>query len=162
MARLDARLEAGEAVVFRTRLHPIVLAGTIGLAAFVAGVTALIVMRNDLPGETIVRLWVAAAAVAAVAFVSPLARWRTFELLLTARRVLATVRVFRERAVDLPLREVEAVTVDRTLGGRLLGYGTVHVFARGDGVETFARVAQAEALREAILRQLPSRAARAR
>jgi hypothetical protein len=162
MARRGAALESDETVVFQTGLHPVVLGGTVGLAAFVVGVTALIVFRNDLPGGTVVRLWLAAAVVVAVAFVSPLARWRTFAMVLTSRRLLATVRVLRAQTVEVPLRDLEAVSVEQTWVGRLLGYGTVHVLGRNGELESFPRVASANALRDAVLRQAPSRATRAR
>src|SRR5262245_20043866 len=162
MARKDAGLESDETVVFRTGLHPVVLAGTLGLAAFVAGVAALIVVRNDLPAATVARLWLAAAVVVVVAFVSPLARWWTFTILLTPRRVRATVRVLRAQTVEVPLKDLGAVSVGQTWVGRLLGYGTVHLLERGGELESFARVARANELRDAILRQGSSRAARAR
>jgi hypothetical protein len=153
--------EPGEEVLFRARLHPVALAGTLGFAAFVVGVTALIVLRNELPAATVVRLWTVAALVVVAASLPPFLRWRTTELAVTSRRVVAGVRVLRRRTVEVPLRDLEAVAVDQTLGGRLLGYGTVHLLGRGGTVESFPRVAAAERLREAILRQVPSRAARA-
>jgi hypothetical protein len=58
--------------------------------------------------------------------------------------------------------DVEAVEVEQTLGGRLLGYGTLRVLAHDDRVEIFPRVARADALREAVRRPASPRARRVR
>lgn len=146
-------LEPGEEIVFRTRLHPMVLGGTVGFAAFVLGVVALIVARNELPAPTVVRLWAAGAAVAALALAPPLARWWTSEFAVTRRRLLVRVGLIRGPRLALPIGEIEEIGVERTLGGRLLGYGTLHIVpSRGDE-ELFPRVAAAEALHEAVVRE---------
>lgn len=146
-------LEPGEEVVFRTRLHPMVLGGTLGFAAFVLGVVALIVARNELPGATVAWLWAVGVAVVALALAAPVARWWTSEFAVTRRRLLVRVGLIRGARLALPIGEIEEIGVERTLGGRLLGYGTVHIVpARGDE-ELFPRVAAAEALHEAVQRE---------
>jgi hypothetical protein len=146
-------LEPGEEVVFRTRLHPMVLGGTLGFAAFVLGVVGLIVARNELSAATVAQLWVVGGAIVLLALAGPVARWWTSEFAVTRRRLLVRVGLIRGSRLALPIGEIEEIGVERTLGGRLLGYGTLHIVpSRGDE-ELFPRVAAAEALHDAVERE---------
>jgi len=151
----DAR-GPGEQVVFRTRLHPVVFAGAAGSSALVIGIVTLIVHRNELSGDTIRLLWLVAALLVALAFVSPYVRWRTSEFAVTSRRVLVKVGLLSVHTLELLIPKVEAIGVDQTIAGRLLGYGTLRIVGTGGTVEAFPRVAEPQALREAVLRQAPS------
>jgi uncharacterized membrane protein YdbT with pleckstrin-like domain len=57
--------------------------------------------------------------------------------------------------VELLLPKVEAIAVDQTLAGRLLGYGTLRIVGTGGTVEAFPRVSRPQGLREAVARQAP-------
>jgi uncharacterized membrane protein YdbT with pleckstrin-like domain len=46
--------------------------------------------------------------------------------------------------------KIESVDVDQSLLGRLLNYGTIHVFGTGEGIESLRRIAAPLALRNAI------------
>jgi uncharacterized membrane protein YdbT with pleckstrin-like domain len=153
MGYVEKRLEPGEGVVFRTRLHPVIFAGTVTFAAFVIAATTLIVVRNELTAATIAYLWLGAGLIMALGFASPLVRWLTSEFAVTTRRVLMRVGVVHSQRLEAPVNRVEDVSVDQTLWGRLLGYGTVRVVLRGDLEEVFGRVAGADALRDAVRRQ---------
>jgi len=162
MSYVEKHLTPGEEIAFRTRLHPVIFAGTATFAACVIGATALIVARNELAPETVRLLWLAAVAIVAVSFSSPYLRWRTSEFAVTNRRVLVKVGLLSVHTVELLLPKVEAIAVDQTIAGRLFGYGTLRIVGTGGSVEAFPRVAQPEALREAVVRQAPRSAARAR
>jgi len=149
MGSLDRHLDADERIVFRTRLHPVVFTGAVGFAAFVIGVAALVVVRNPLAPGTARTLLLGGLAVAAGGFVMPVLRWRRTEFAVTPRRLLATVGLLPARVVELRHGEA-AVEVEQTLGGRLLGYGTVVL---GDVV--FHRVARALVLQAAVPRAVP-------
>lgn len=160
MGYLDRHLAPDERVVFRTRLHPVVFAGTVWFAGFVVGTVALIVARNELAADTIRVLWLAAVVIVVSTFVSPYLRWRSSEFAVTTRRVLVKVGLVSVHTVELRTPEVDAIGVDQPLWGRLLGYGTLRVVGTGGTVETFPRVARPDAFREAVQRQTP-RSARA-
>src|SRR5438552_7920660 len=155
MSYTESHLAPEEQIVFRTRLHPIVFASNAFFAAFVLGVAALIVVRNDLPPPTVRLLWLAAAAIALGSLAPPYLRWRSSEFAVTDRRVLVKIGLLSVHTLELLLSKVEAIGVDQTIGGRLLGYGTLRIVGTGGTVETFARVAQPQALREAVVRQAP-------
>src|SRR5689334_2578835 len=163
MGYVEKHLAPDEEIAFRTRLHPVVFAGTVTFAACVIGATALIVARNELAPETVRLLWLAAAGIIVVSFVSPYLRWRTSEFAVTNRRVLVKVGLLSVHTVELLLGKVEAIAVDQPLTGRLLGYGTLRVVGTGGSVEAFPRVARPDAFRDAVVRQSPrSAASRAR
>ena len=152
MASIDSQLAPGEQVVFRTRLHPIVLGGTAGFAAFVIGSTALIIARNELSPATIRWMCLAAAAIVLVSAAPPVLRWWRSEFAVTNRRLVATVGVWSVQRVEVPAPTADAIGVEQTLGGRWLDYGTVRLGRSGDDVDVFSRVARATALRDAAVR----------
>ncbi|HSV06779.1 MAG TPA: PH domain-containing protein [Candidatus Binatus sp.] len=153
MPYIDRHLAPGEHVVFRTRFHPVMFAGTLFFALCVVGVAALIVHRNALAPETVRLLWLAAVLTIIISFVSPYLRWRTSEFAVTTRRVLVKVGLVSIHTVELLLPKGEAIGVDQPLAGRLLGYGTLRLVGTGGTVEIFPRVARAEAVREAVVSQ---------
>ena len=161
MSYIDRHLTAGETVVFRTRLHPVVFAGTVLFAASVIGIVVLIVARNDLPAESVRLLWLAGIVVALGSFVTPVLRWRTSEFAVTTSRVLVKVGLVSVHTLELMLPKVEAIGVDQPIAGRILGYGTLRIVGTGGTVEEFARVASPDGLRDAVVRQT-SRGATAR
>jgi uncharacterized membrane protein YdbT with pleckstrin-like domain len=155
MSYVEKHLTPDEEVAFHTRLHPVIFAGTATFAAFVIGATMLIIARNALAPQTIALLWLAAALVVVGSFAAPYLRWRTSEFAVTNRRVLVKVGLLSIHTVELLLPKVEAIAVDQTLAGRLLGYGTLRIVGTGGTVEVFPRVGRPDALREAIARQAP-------
>ena len=163
MGYVEKHLAPGEQVVFSTRLHPVIFASTMAFTAFVFGAIALIVSRNELTRQTVVILW-AAGLVIALGSLAPLwVRWKTSEFAVTDRRVLVKIGLLSVHTLELLLPKVEAIGVDQTIWGRMLGYGTLRVTGTGGTVEAFARVAHPQALREAVVRQAPgSPAARRR
>jgi hypothetical protein len=153
MAYVDSQLGPGEQVLFRTRLHPVVLAGTVGFSAFVVGCAALIIARNELAPATVRWLCLAAAAIVLASALPPVLRWWRSEFAVTNRRLLARVGLYRVHCVEVPAPTGDAIGVEQTLPGRLLDYGTVRLGRSGSGSEVFVRVARAQALREAVVQQ---------
>jgi uncharacterized membrane protein YdbT with pleckstrin-like domain len=149
----DRQLGPGEEVLARTRLHPVIFAEAATFATFVLGTAALIIARNELAPDTVRLLWLVAAVLGALAFVSPYLRWRISEFTVTTRRVIVKSGLLSRHALELPLPKVETIAVDKTLCGRWLGYGTLRLVGKGDTVDEYPRVRGAEVLREAALRQ---------
>src|SRR5947208_12712937 len=137
MGYIDKHLAPGEQVVFRTRLHPVIFAGTAAFAAFVLGAVALIVSRNELAPRTVALLWLAGVLVGPGSLLPLYVRWRTSEFAVTDRRVLVKVGLLSVHTLVVLLPKVEAIGVDQTVGSRLLGYGTVRIVRNGGAVEAF-------------------------
>jgi hypothetical protein len=159
MGYVDRHLGPGEQVVFRTRLHPVVFTGSLTFALFVAGATALIIARNELAPATIRWLLLAAVATIVVSGAPTALRWWASDFAVTNCRLLARVGLRAADVVEVAGPAPNAVTVQQTLAGRLLGYGTVRLAAGGGSAEVFPRVARAGALREAFLRETRAGAA---
>jgi hypothetical protein len=154
-------LAADEEVICRTRLHPIALVGTATFALFVAGVVALIVSRNELTLRAIGYLCLGGLVAVLLGSFTALRRWRLTEFAVTPRRLL--VRSGRRAVQGYEARTLSKVEVGETWLGRRLDYGTIDIADAQGPLASFRSVNHARALREALLRQVPSRArARAR
>jgi uncharacterized membrane protein YdbT with pleckstrin-like domain len=154
MPYVDRHLAPQERVVFRTRLHPVIFGNAVGFAAFVIFAATMIILHNDLAPATVRLVCLVTAAIAALGFVSPLVSWRTSEFAVTDRRVMIKVGLLSVHTVELLNPKVEAIGVDQTLAGRLLGYGTLRITGTGGTVEAFPRVARPDALRDAVMGQV--------
>ena len=160
MSYVDKHLAPDEHVVFVTRLHPVIFTSAAGFAAFVVLAAALIIRHNDLPSETNRLVALVGGAIAVVSLIPPFVRWQTSEFAVTDRRVLVKVGFLSVHTVELLLAKVEAIGVDQTLGGRLLGYGTLRITGTGGTVESFPLVAWPLMLRDAVLGQTQAAAPR--
>src|SRR2546426_4559076 len=125
MAYIDNPLAPGEQVVFRTRLHPVIFAGTATFAAFVLGAVALIVSRNELSPRTVALLWLAGVVIGPGSLLPLYVRWRTSEFAVTDRRGLGKGGGLSVRTLEGGLSKGAALGGDQTNGGRRLGYGTL-------------------------------------
>jgi uncharacterized membrane protein YdbT with pleckstrin-like domain len=156
MAALDRHLAPDEAVVVRTRLHPIVFGDATFFALFVIGVVVLVVARNELAPRTVSLLALAAALLIVASFTPPAVRWWRSGFAVTDRRVLAQVGIFSAQVVEASLGRSTAVRIEQNMWGRLFGYATLRLAGKDGAVEVFPQVARAAALRDAIAR--PGRA----
>ena len=59
-------------------------------------------------------------------------KFRTTELAVTNRRVIAKFGVFRRRTFELNVDRVEAIQVEQSVWGRLFGYGTLRIAGAGN------------------------------
>lgn len=73
----------------------------------------------------------------------------TTELAVTDRRVVAKVGLISRTAVEIPLAKVESVSINQTVVGRLLGYGSVVLHGTGGNITPFKNIADPMALRKA-------------
>ncbi len=76
------------------------------------------------------------------------------EFVITTRRLIAKRGVVSRRTMETLLEKVEAVSVDQSLFGRILGYGTVTVQGTGGTKESFSMVSQPLQLRKVIHEQI--------
>ncbi|MGH7344456.1 MAG: PH domain-containing protein [Candidatus Rokuibacteriota bacterium] len=146
MSYIDETLLADEHVVYRTALHWIIFAR--GLLVLVVGAAVLIaVPAVPLAGTVIVLLGVAQ-------LIPPLVAYNTTELGVTNKRMIVKVGFIRRRTVELLLRQVEALSVDQSLTGRMLGYGSITLTGTGGVREVFHRVRAPLELRRRIQGQV--------
>jgi uncharacterized membrane protein YdbT with pleckstrin-like domain len=114
---------ADEEVCLEARRHGIVLVRPLVWALVLAGVGGVLL---TLPGY----LSVAGAGVVAVGAVVALRavwKWERTRMVVTNEKVFVVDGTLRRRARAVRLAAVEAVELEQSLTGRLLGYGTVVV-----------------------------------
>jgi uncharacterized membrane protein YdbT with pleckstrin-like domain len=80
------------------------------------------------------------ALVGLLLLVPPFVAHRTTEFGVTNKRVIIKTGFIRRHTLELLLRQVEAISVDQSLTGRLLGYGTLTLTGTGGVREVFHRV----------------------
>ena len=146
MSYIDETLLPDEHVVYRTRLHWIIFARA--ALVLIAGAATLVAF------STVPLAGAAVLLVGAVMLIPPLIAYQTTELGVTNKRMIVKVGFVRRRTLELLLRQVEALSVDQTLGGRMLGYGTLTLSGTGGVREIFHRVREPLELRRRIQGQV--------
>ena len=145
MSYIDGNLLPGERVVFRTRLHWKLLVGPLlFLAATLAAVAWLRLRGNDNPWT-----WLVAGA-GAVALLAAVVKRQSSDFAVTNKRVMMKTGIISTRSVELLLSKIEAIAVNQTLGGRLLGYGDIVVTGSGGTEEPFAGIQAPLGFRRAV------------
>jgi uncharacterized membrane protein YdbT with pleckstrin-like domain len=146
MAYIDSNLMPDEKVVYKTRLHWTIALRSIltvlaGLTLFVASLLA-----GDLAGDTEL-LAMGLLIVAGLALVMSLFSglrafiiYRSSEFGITTKRVIIKTGVFHRQTLELMLRQVEAISVDQTFTGRMLGFGSLTLTGTGGVREEFHRI----------------------
>jgi len=150
MAYVHSVLQPGETIKMIGRLHWIIYLRAIVVLA--AGAKVIVYAPRTGP-ETEKLLeyvgWVI-VAVGGLEFLIAMVRRSITELSVTTQRVIYKHGFIRRRTVEMALDKVETVDVDQSIGGRLLGYGTIQVRGTGQGIEGLARVQSPIRLRTAI------------
>ncbi len=113
-----------ERSVITVRMHPAALGGPLVLAC--GGLVAARKLASRSPRSDIV--W-AAYLLVPLYFLGRLAAWPGSYLAVTDRRMMLIGGLLRRTAAATPLDQVTGLTLQRTVLGRLLGYGTLIVIS---------------------------------
>lgn len=160
MDYIEKNLVPGETVLYKTRLHWIVmvwpllagvLLGGIGLVFCVGGFEAS-GKGGSYPGMIIVGLllFLAAVFLAGMGFV----RKNSTEVAVSNKRVLIKTGFVSQKSIEVLLSKVESIGVDESGLGRMLGYGSVNVRGTGGTFETFTRIAHPSEFRRQVQQQI--------
>ena len=141
MSYIDENLLPDERVVYRAELHWIVFARAI--LVLVAGLILAFVPQIAPSGLVVLLVGVAM-------FVPPFVAYRTTELGVTNKRVIVKTGLVQGRTLELLLRQVEAISVDQSLVGRMFGFGSITLTGTGGVREIFHRVRDPLELRRRI------------
>ncbi len=131
MGYIESSLLPGESVIARARLHRIIFFKAIVVA--LAGLAAFYV--EPIAGGAILALAVLLA-------VPPLITYSSSEFGVTTKRIVIKVGVIRRRTLELLLRQVEAISVEQSIMGRMLNYGTITLTGTGGVKEAFSNIAR--------------------
>lgn len=141
MPSVERLLAPGERVVFRTRLHPLVLGGGLSTAAFILLVVVLLVRHNDLPDATEAQIVLVGLGLMILALLRPFLRWRRTVFMVTDHRLLVEAGALRPATLEVPLDRPDVLSSD---GGR--SHGTLTVTAADGRGWRFTHVAAADQL----------------
>jgi uncharacterized membrane protein YdbT with pleckstrin-like domain len=151
MSYVEKNLISGEQLVYVTGLHWSVLAGPVLLALIVAagGIGCLTQKDTDFMYVGAILLAVAAGILAIAAI-----KRNATEMAVTNRRVIIKTGMASRRSLEIMLPKVESIGIDETVGGRMLGYGTVTIHGTGGTPEPFKRIAHPSEFRRAVQTQI--------
>jgi membrane protein YdbS with pleckstrin-like domain len=112
-----------ERICLDARRHGVVLARPLAPALVLGGAgAAAMLQRWPLPIAGALLL-----AVAALIALRAVWRWDRTRVVVTSEKLFVVHGIVRRRSAGVRLRSVDAVELDQTLLGRLLGYGTLSV-----------------------------------
>ena len=152
MDYIDSNLVQGENILFRTRLHWVVL-----IRPVIAAVSLLFVPGGLLyyfKGREM--LW-PAVALFALGFLVIL--WGSIkrnatEMAVTDKRVIIKQGIASRKTLELVLSKVESIVVNESAMGRILGYGTIVLRGTGGTFETFFEIAHPSEFRNQVQKQV--------
>ena len=139
MGYIEANLLPGETVVQRARLHWIVFLKAV--AVVVVGLALLFI--QPIVGGVVV-------AIGLLMALPPWVQRASSEFGVTSKRVIIKVGVIQRRTLELLIRQVEAISVDQSLSGRMLNFGTITLTGTGGVRETFHNIANPLEFRRSI------------
>lgn len=131
---VERYLAPAERVVYVCRRHLIGMAGPFGLwilsLVAAAGVGLLVSPRLATPVADRLAGWLVLAASAYLALRA--ARWWMARYVITDQRVLLVEGIVSRTVSAIPLAKVTDTTYERSIGGRLLGYGDLMLDSPGE------------------------------
>ena len=135
MSYVEDHLLPGEELRYRAHLHKFIYVGPVllSLALLAGGIWALL-NELTLAGLVVVAIAAFPLAYAYVSFTSS-------EFAVTNKRLIIKVGWIQRRTLETMLSKVEAIGVDQTIFGRMLGFGTITVTGTGGTKEPFANIA---------------------
>jgi len=139
MGYIESNLLPGETVVTRVRLHWIVFVKAI--AAVVLGLGLLYV--EPMVGGIVAGLGVLMA-------IPPWIMRASSEFGVTSKRVIIKVGVIQRRTVELLIRQVEAISVEQSIAGRIFDFGTITLTGTGGVREQFSNITNPLEFRRSI------------
>lgn len=83
----------------------------------------------------------------------PLIRMFTTELALTSRRLYAKVGLINTKTLDTPLNKINTISVSSGLGGKIFGYGTLHITS-SSGTYDLKGIKSPSTFRDAVLQEI--------
>jgi hypothetical protein len=157
MGYLEKSLLSGEKAVHTVRPHwmvfvfPVIASlafGSWGFAYFLA--SRSLISRRDGSGHSYAQMAGFSLAIAAACLAYGFIRRVSRALTITNRRVMAQKGIWTRKTFEVPLSWLATVTVEESLLGRILGYGTIHLRGSGGAVEGFPQMSGAVRFRTLV------------
>jgi uncharacterized membrane protein YdbT with pleckstrin-like domain len=169
MSYVEKNLMPQERVIYRTRLHWIVIFWPI-VVSIVFGISGLVLLVRATTGSSdnggrptpLLAAGAVLVLIALVSLIAALLKRNATEMAVTDRRVIVKIGVAARRTFEILLSKVESIGVEETVLGRMLGYGTVVVRGTGGTPEPFDTVAHPLEFRRQVQQQIENSQERAR
>jgi membrane protein YdbS with pleckstrin-like domain len=159
MSYIGNHLMNGEEVVKEARLNRIIYLPAALLLALSIVLFAE-VYRAGAQSRVAMALPEAFLAMALVAAIPAFIRRSSSEFAVTNRRVVVKVGFLRRHSTEILLRQVEGITVDQGILGRILGYGTIVVEGTGSDRTPYKGIAAPMKFRLAVQEEIERSLAR--
>jgi len=159
MSYIEKHLIQGEKVVYKTRLHWVMLVIPIllGLVILVPGIALLMPAVFGNKNASSVPLAIGGGfliLLAAIVIIRGFLMRNATEMAVTNMRIVIKIGVASRRTVELLLSRVESIVVEETPAGRMLGYGTVVIRGIGGTPESFHSIAHPLDFRTQVQQQI--------
>lgn len=148
MSYVQKHLLPGERITYRAHLHKIIWVLPV-LLSLLLMVGAGFALNADIP--------LLAAGLVGLAVLPIVWAWIDYtssEFAVTDKRVVIKVGWIRRRTLETMLGKVEGISVDQTIAGRMLGFGTITVTGTGGTREPFANIAKPLEFRRQVQAQV--------
>jgi uncharacterized membrane protein YdbT with pleckstrin-like domain len=156
---MDSYLAPGETLQVRTGPHWIVYLRSIVSAVMILIVGAALTyeaMNTTAAHATIyAALAVAAVGIAIAILASATLQRRTQQILVTEYRVLEASGVLHRKTNEMRIAAIRTVTIDQSIFGRLLNYGTITLQTGNEDPMVLSNIAFPQELHQALQDHLP-------
>ena len=142
MGYVERHLLPGERVLYKTRLHWVLVARPALVFLIGAGLTVAVRYLEAQPEAARWAGWIG-LGIMAIGLFWGFVHWvelRTSEFAVTTTRVIFKVGLVARYTTELLLSKVESIAVQQSLTGRILDYGDLTVIGTGGTREVFRRV----------------------
>ena len=153
MSYVDSSLMPGETVKWRTQLHKIMFVVPSILAIGVAIVGFWLFHKGFdaiYTGLSII--------IALIILLPACIKYTTSEFAVTNKRVIVKIGFIQRQTMETLLQKIEAISVDQTVLGRILNYGTISIIGTGGTKESFVNIANPLDFRRSIQEQTDAKA----
>lgn len=162
MSYVQANLVPGEAVVYETRLHWIVMLGQLIVGCLLLGLPGMCLLAYAASqrgmDSTNLHLMegggVALVVCSVVVILMGMLRRNATEMAVTNRRVVIKTGLASRKTIEMLLNKVESIEVSEPALGRMLGYGTIVMIGTGGTPEPFHKVAHPLEFRSQVQQQI--------
>jgi len=139
MSYVQKTLQPGELLIYRTSLHWIVFVPSIGGIAAGLAIHFYAGQLGTMSG-VVSNAGLALVIVGVVMGISVWIQYISTEMAITNRRVIAKVGFIWRRTIEMERQKVESVSVNQSILGRILDYGTIIVRGTGSTLEPMSNI----------------------
>ena len=165
MSYIDKNLVPGEVVVYKTRLHWVVMAWHIVVAVFFLELPALALLFYAMSHRQLdPQVWrlmvggaIAMVMISGIVISVGTLRRNSTEMAVTNRRVVVKTGLASRKTIEMLLNKVESIEVNEPGAGRVLGYGSIVLIGTGGTSETFHDIAKPLEFRNHVQQQIEKR-----